>query len=82
MTDTLSILALSAMLFPKKRSARYREAVPVLALAAFVAAIRRYRMPPAFCTKAAEPSAPIAFLAAACRILSWKSAPAPRGRSR
>ncbi|MFK2876649.1 hypothetical protein [Rhodanobacter hydrolyticus] len=77
LADVLLIPAMLALLFPEKWIAWYLKAVPVLALAVFVAAIHWYRILPAFCAKAAELSAVITLLAIAYLILSWKSAPAP-----
>lgn len=68
--DVLLIPAMIALLFPKKWSALYLKAVPVLALAVCVAAIHWYRILPAFCAKAADLSALIALLATTYLILS------------
>lgn len=68
--DVLLIPAAVALLFPKKWSAWYLKAVPVLSLAVFIAAIHWYRILPTFSAKAAELSALIAFLAIAYLILS------------
>lgn len=68
--DVLLIPVMVALLFPKKWSAWYLKAVPVLSLAVCVAAVHWYRMLPTFCAKAAELSALIAFLATAYLILS------------
>jgi len=68
--DVLLVPAMVALLFPKKWSASYLKAVPVLSLAVCVAAIHWYRILPALCTKAAELSALITLLGTAYLILS------------
>lgn len=68
--DVLLIPAMVALLFPKKWSASYLKAFPVLSLAVCVAAIHWYRLLPAVCGRAAELSASIALLTTAYLILS------------
>ncbi|MEO7050819.1 MAG: hypothetical protein ABI128_04065, partial [Rhodanobacter sp.] len=70
--DVLLIPVMVALLFPKKWSAWYLKAFPVLSLAVCVAAIHWYRVLPMFCGKAAGLSALIALLAAAYLILARK----------
>lgn len=68
--DALLLPVMVALLFPKRWITWYLKVVPPLALAVFGASIHWYRILPMFCSKAAELSALIAFLAAAYLILS------------
>lgn len=70
--DVLLILAMVALLVPKRWSAAYLKVLPVLSLAVCVAAIHWYRVLPSVCGRAAELSALIALLTIAYLILSGK----------
>lgn len=82
LAEVLLIPAVCALLFPMKWIAWYLEAVPVLSLVVFVAAIHWYRVLPSFCATTAELSALIAFLATAYLILSRKSALSQKSNQR
>lgn len=66
----LLVPAIVALLFTKKWIAWYLKAVPMIALAVFVAAIHWYQILPMFCAKAALLSALIAVLSTVYLILS------------